>query len=76
MARSQASDLQAKLLPSCLAAVKTIKGAVRPLLALSLLSLLSPLSVFSSPSLPLTLSFSLAFPPPFSPPYNNKALKP
>ena len=74
---AQASDLQAKLLPSYLATVKTIKGTVRPLLiSLLLLTLtlfvFSPLSL-SSPLLPLPLSpsyslaflFSLSFPPSF-----------
>ena len=37
---AQASDLQAKLLPSYLATVKTIKRAVQPHLALLLLTLL------------------------------------
>ena len=63
---AQASDLQAKLLPSYLATVKTIKRAVQPhltLLALttlfsylSLLSLLSPLSFLFVLSSPLLLS--------------------
>ena len=67
---AQASDLQDKLLPSYLATVKTIKGAVQPLLALLLLTLLlvslfllthplSSLFVFSSPL--LSPSYSLAF---------------
>ena len=75
---SQASDLQAKLLLSYLATVKTIKRAVQSLLALSPLTshsltsypslsllslcLLSSLFIFSSP-LSLLLSFFLAFPP-------------
>ena len=69
---AQASDLQAKPLPSYLATVKTIKGAVKlpphSLTCLSYLSLSPPLSshfVFSSPLsslLSLLLSFSLAFP--------------
>ena len=83
---SQASDLQAKLLPSYLAIVK-IKRAIQPLLALLLISLLlltlsllslpplssffvlssSLLSLSPSYSLPFTLSFSLAFPPPLLP---------
>ena len=69
---AQASDLQAKLLPSYLATVKTIKRGAQPVPRsliplsshLSLLSLLSPLPflfVFSP------LSFTLAFPlPPLS----------
>jgi hypothetical protein len=73
---AQASDLQAKLLPSYLATVKTIKVAVRPpsrsltltplssYLFFSLLSSLFSLSL----SLPLSLLFPLNF--------YNKALKP
>jgi hypothetical protein len=62
----QASDLQAKLLPSYLATVKTIKrGAQPPPLSYSFVPL--PLtSLPSSLSLCLllsSLSFSLAFPP-------------
>jgi hypothetical protein len=64
---AQASDLQAKLLPSYLATVKAIKRAVQPHLALSLLCSLTShfshfslsfLFVFSSP-LSLLLSLSL-----------------
>jgi hypothetical protein len=65
---AQASDLQAKLLPSYLATVKTIKRAVQPLLALLLVSLtshsltpypsLSPSPLLSP--LPLTLAFPLS----------------
>ena len=51
---AQASDLQAKLLPSYLATVKTIKRAVQPHLALLLLTLLSPsYSFVSLPLIPL-----------------------
>ena len=68
---AQASDLQAKLLPSYLATVKTIKRAVQPHLALLLLllcpltshfSLLFPFSLSSSflSSLPLSLSLFLS----------------
>ena len=66
---AQASDLQAKLLPSYLATVKTIKGAVKPTpLTLTLtplflyLSLLSPLPflfVFFFPLLSSFFSLSL-----------------
>ena len=52
-AMAQASDLQAKLLPSYLATVKTIKRAVQPLLALLLVSYLLltllPLTPHSQP---------------------------
>ena len=82
---AQASDLQAKLLPSYLATVKTIKRAVQPhLCSLTLLllcpfvSLLSPFSLSSpllSPSYSFYLAFSLSL---FSFPlhFYNKALKP
>jgi hypothetical protein len=63
---AQASDLQAKLLPSYLATVKTIKRAVQPLLALSpltsltlLSSLLSLCLLLSSPLTYILLSFSI-----------------
>ena len=75
---AQASDLQAKLLPSYLATVKTIKRGAQPpphslILLSSYLSLFSPLPfffVFSSPlsfslflsSLHLSLFYLLSFP--------------
>jgi hypothetical protein len=87
-AMAQASDLQAKLLPSYLATVKTIKRGVQPHHALLLLlvcpltshfSLLFPFS-FPSPLLS-PFSFSLASPPLlfsllFPLHFYNKALKP
>ena len=51
---AQASDLQAKLLPSYLATVKAIKRVVQPLLALLLVSLISH-SLTSYPSLSASL---------------------
>jgi hypothetical protein len=60
---TQASDLQAKLLPSYLATVKTIKRAVQPLLALLLFTLLfvslTSLNPHSHPLFPLSLSSPL-----------------
>jgi hypothetical protein len=60
---AQASDLQAKLLPSSLATVKIIKRAVQPLLALLLLALLlvSLLTLTLTPSL-LSLCLLLSSP--------------
>ena len=60
---AQASEVQAKLLPSYLATVKTIKGAVRPpprylMLVLLTLLLVSLLLLTLTPS-PLSLSFPL-----------------
>ena len=68
---AQASDLQAKLLPSYLATVKTIKEAVRPpscsLIPLSsYFSLLSPLPLlFVSPLFLFLSLLPSLFPPAF-----------
>ena len=60
---AQASDLQAKLLPSYLATVKAIKRVVQPLLALLLVSYLLltllPLTPHSQPLSPLFVFSSL-----------------
>jgi hypothetical protein len=58
----QASDLQAKLLPSYLATVKTIKRAVQPHLTLLPLTCLFPLAPHSHPISPLSLYSLLSSP--------------
>jgi hypothetical protein len=63
---AQASDLQVKLLPSYLATVKTIKGAVQPHLALLLSHSFVPLPLTSLTPLSSFLSLCLLFSSPLS----------